>query len=205
MKRVELKRHGRDVQMAVHMTKAKTKMAAKSKAKTAGTLNERQRRFVEEYLVDLNATQAAIRAGYSKKTAYRTGADNLKKPQISKAIQGRIQKRSERAKIDADYVLNRLVEIDELDVADILDGGGNMLPVQDWPKQWRQSITGIDIQQIMIGDAESVIRKIKWPDKLRNLELLGKHVNVKAFEEEKGGGSDDLAEALAQLIEKMPG
>lgn len=70
-------------------------------------LNDKQLRFIEEYLVDLNATQAAIRAGYSERTAYRQGADLLKKPQVAEAIAERNQARSERTQLDADWVLKQ--------------------------------------------------------------------------------------------------
>ena len=76
-------------------------------------LTAKQQRFCEEYLIDLNATQAATRAGYSGRTAYRTGCDNLMKPQIAEVIQKGINERSERTKIDADYVLTSLKEVAE--------------------------------------------------------------------------------------------
>lgn len=74
-------------------------------------LTPRQAAFVQEYLVDLNATQAAIRAGYSEKTAYRTGADNLRKPQIAAAIEAAQSERAERVQVTAEEVLQRLAEI----------------------------------------------------------------------------------------------
>lgn len=147
------------------------------------TLTPKQQRFVDEYLVDLNGTQAAIRAGYSAKTANEQAARLLAKASVKAAIDGAKAMRSERTRIDADHVLARLVEIDQLDVIDILDNAGNLLPIREWPKAWRQTISGVDIQEIMSGDTETVIRKIKWPDKLRNLELIGKHVGVNAFRE----------------------
>lgn len=76
-------------------------------------LTAKQQRFCEEYLIDLNATQAATRAGYSVRTAYRTGCDNLMKPQIAEVIQKRIGERSERTKVDADYVLTSIKEVAE--------------------------------------------------------------------------------------------
>ncbi|WP_404298089.1 terminase small subunit [Halomonas sp.] len=69
----------------------------------------KQQRFVDEYLIDLNATQAAIRAGYSEKTARQAGAENLSKPDIAAAIQASTQERSERTKIDADMVLQGIL------------------------------------------------------------------------------------------------
>ena len=137
--------------------------------------------FCEEYLIDLNATQAAIRAGYSKKTAQRIGSENLSKPLIQHRIEELKTKRSDSVSLDAKYVLNRLIEIDSLDVIDILDDSGNMKAIRDWPKSWRTSISGLDIQDMLQADTASVIQKIKWPDKLRNIELLGKHVDIQAF------------------------
>lgn len=74
-------------------------------------LTEKQKRFCEEYLIDFNATQAALRAGYSQKTAYSIGDENLRKPEIQSEIQTLIQKRSERTGISADSVIKELVKI----------------------------------------------------------------------------------------------
>lgn len=74
-------------------------------------LTEKQKRFCEEYLVDLNATQAALRAGYSQKTAYSIGDENLKKPEIREYLQELIDQRSERTGITADTVLKELERI----------------------------------------------------------------------------------------------
>lgn len=144
-------------------------------------LTPKQQRFVEEYLIDLNATQAAIRSGYSEKTAAVIGAENLIKPNIAKAIQEAQNKRSEQTQIDAAYVLKRLVEIDQMDVLDIMDDDGNVKPLREWPKIWRQYIS--NIETISVDDGEGWLKKIKWPDKVKNLELLGKHVSVGAFKD----------------------
>jgi len=99
---------------------------------------------------------------------------------------------AEKVGINAEYVLKRLVEIDELDILDIMnDDLSGFKLLTDWPKAWRISINAMDIKKIItsIGDdnIETVIEKIKWPDKTRNLELIGKHVNVGAWEKEKSG------------------
>jgi phage terminase small subunit len=73
-------------------------------------LTAKQQRFVQEYLLDLNGTQAAIRAGYSQKTAYSIANENLNKPEIAEAIQKARSKQAERTQIDADYVLNTIVD-----------------------------------------------------------------------------------------------
>lgn len=158
-------------------------------------LTAKQLRFAEEYLIDLNATQAYHRAGYKAKgnAAEVNAARLLRKAQVQEAIQAGKSKRSEQTKIDSNYVLNRLVEIDQMDVLDILDEEGNMLPVSNWPKVWRTTLSGLDINRIRsIGNdeesVESVLQKIKWPDKVKNLELIGKHVVVQAWREQLGVG-----------------
>src|SRR5690606_6710381 len=94
-------------------------------------LTAKQRRFVEEYLVDLNATQAAIRAGYSKKTAGQIGDENLKKPQIASAIHEAQAKRSERTEITQDMVLRELAKIGFSDIRKIVSWGDTEVRVSD--------------------------------------------------------------------------
>lgn len=171
---------------------AQDKAAAKSKG--GRNLTSKQRCFVDEYLIDLNATQAAIRAGYSAKTAGQIGEQNLKKLEIAGAIQEAQAKRSERVQVDADYVLARLVEIDRMDVLDIMTDAMSLKPLSEWPKVWRQYLTGFDLAELFGGAGDDraaigVLKKIKWPDKVKNLELLGKHVSVQAFREQVGHGS----------------
>lgn len=145
-------------------------------------LTDKQEMFCREYLIDLNATQAAIRAGYSEKTANRTGSENLSKPDIAQRIIDLKSERIERVEINADYVLRRLVEIDEMDVLDILLANGELKPIAQWPKVWRTTLSAMDVTE-MAGDAAGLLKKIKWPDKVKNLELLGKHVTVQAFKD----------------------
>lgn len=145
-------------------------------------LTDKQELFAREYLSDLNATQAAKRAGYSDKTAYSIGQENLKKPEIQDRIAELKAERNERTQVNADYVLRRLVEIDEMDVLDILKANGELKPIKDWPKVWRTTLSGMDVTE-MAGDAAGILKKIKWPDKVKNLELLGKHVTVQAFKD----------------------
>lgn len=73
-------------------------------------LTPKQQRFVDEYLIDLNATQAAIRAGYSEKTAYSIGHENLRKPEIQKAITEAQQKRAKRVELSQDYVVESVID-----------------------------------------------------------------------------------------------
>jgi phage terminase small subunit len=168
-------------------------------------LNIKQEAFCREYIVDLNATQAAIRAGYSEKTAHVQASRLLTLAKVQECISSLMGRRNDVVGVSADYVLRRLVEIDEMDVADILTDSGDIKPIKEWPKVWRTSLSAIDIHIINLGDMDAITKKVKWPDKLRNLELLGKHVNVNAFtKEEKTSTSDGLVDALASLIDKLP-
>ncbi|CAK6492587.1 hypothetical protein PANNVG_01639 [Pantoea sp. Nvir] len=151
-------------------------------------LTDKQEMFCREYLIDLNATQAAIRAGYSEKTANRTGSENLSKPDIPQRIITLKSERNERVEVNADYVLRSLIEIDEMDVLDILKDDGGLKMVHEWPKVWRTTLSGLNILTTVTNfdetTIENILKKIKWPDKLKNLELLGKHISVMAFKEQ---------------------
>lgn len=157
----------------------------------ASKLNDRQQLFCLEYIKDLNATQAAIRAGYSEKTAGSQGFDLLKKPEIQAFIQSANNKRMEAVTIDAQYVLNRMVEIDQMDVLDILRDDMSLKPVSEWPKSWRQYLSGLDLAEMYESDKDGnrevvgILKKIKWPDKVKNLEMLGRHTSVKAFDKDE--------------------
>ena len=84
-------------------------------------LNERQKRFCDEYLIDLNATQAAIRAGYSPKTAYSLGQRLLKKVDIQEYLQKRLKNREERTEVTQDRVLKELAKVAFHEAADYTD------------------------------------------------------------------------------------
>ena len=164
-------------------------------------LTPKQQRFVEEYLIDLNATQAAIRAGYSEKTAKEIGSENLTKPNVAKAIQEAQNKRTEQTQIDAAYVLKRLVEIDQMDVLDIMDDQMKIRPVNEWPKVWRQYV--VNLENLELSDGEGCFKKIKWPDKVKNLELLGRHVSVGAFKDKVEHSGKLEIQSLSDLMDEL--
>ncbi|HGJ5854416.1 terminase small subunit [Arsenophonus nasoniae] len=166
------------------------------------TLTNKQEAFCREYLIDLNATQAAIRAGYSEKTAKDIACQNLAKLNIQKRIQTLMEERKNRIEVNADYVLKRLVEIDQMDVLDILTDSGDLRPIKDWPKVWRTTLSGLDIAAIRVDGAEALLKKIKWPDKVKNLELLGKHVSVQAFREQVKN-EHDVVGMLSNLMDEL--
>ncbi|MEQ1349625.1 terminase small subunit [Acinetobacter junii] len=91
-------------------------------------LTPKQQRFVEEYLIDLNATQSAIRAGYSEKTAYSVGHENLKKPEIQKAIQEAQEILSNKTQLTVDMVVQGLLK----EAQDYAEGSTQSARVSAW-------------------------------------------------------------------------
>ncbi|EFC4463139.1 terminase small subunit [Escherichia coli] len=172
-------------------------------------LTPKQELFCREYLKDLNGTQAAIRAGYSEKTANEQASRLLANVNVQKFVAELKSARVEQTGIDAAYVLRRLVEIDQMDVLDILLQNGELKPIKDWPKVWRTTLSGMDVVEMASADSAALLKKIKWPDKVKNLELLGRHVSVQAFKEQTSteitgadGGPVRYADMSEELLEE---
>lgn len=153
-------------------------------------MTPKQEAFVREYLIDLNATQAAIRAGYSSHRADAIGHENLRKPEIAAEIAAAQQKRAERTEVDADWVLKRLHSEATADLADLYDENGNLRPITEWPMVWRTGlVAGIETAMERDGSDEDgkpqfvTVRKVKLSDRVRMVELIGKHVGVGAFKD----------------------
>lgn len=148
-------------------------------------LNGKQKRFVEEYLIDLNATQAAIRAGYSEKTARQMGTENLAKPVISAAIEEAIAKRAERTEITQDMVLRELAKIGFSNMQDYMKTTPDGDPYLDFSNLTRDqsaALTEVTVEDYFEGrgeDARAVKRvKFKLADKRAALVDIGKHLGM---------------------------
>jgi phage terminase small subunit len=173
-------------------------------------LTPKQARFVDEYLIDLNATQAAIRAGYALKGAEVTASKLLRVPKVEAAINTALTARSQETKIDAAWVLKRLAAEAEADIADIYDDHGNLLPVKQWPKIWRQGLVqGIEVEELFEGRGEDrvqigVLRKVKLDSRIKRTELIGKHVKVNAFQETVNHtGLDAIGDRLERALKRI--
>lgn len=143
----------------------------------AGKLTPKQIKFIDEYLIDLNATQAAIRAGYSKKTAQRIGSENLSKPLLQEEIQKRRNKLQAKCEITQERVLRELAAIafaNGADFAKVVTGGTfdtvKMIPTDKLPPEKQAAIAGMKMT------ANGV--EIKLHDKVRALEMLGKYLGL---------------------------
>ena len=164
-----------------------------------GKLTPKQQRFVDEYLIDLNATQAAGRAGSKAKNLTVAGAEFLANPNVAEAVQTAMQNRSEKTQIDAEWVLRRLAAEAEADIADLYGADGQLLPVTEWPLIWRQGlVAGLDVEEIHVeGVKMGEVKKIRLSDRIKRLELIGKHVRVNAFQEVvQHKGLEGLADRL---------
>lgn len=162
----------------------------------AARLTDKQRRFVSEYLIDLNSTQAAIRAGYSKKNAGKIGPELLGKTRISEAIQEAMSQREKRTAITQDKVLAELAAVafaNGTDFAKILEGGRvQITPTEKLSAEKRRAVASIKEGQFGT--------EIKTYDKIRALELLGKHLGL--FGDRAGAQTQDknnLLEAIKNI------
>src|SRR5262249_2575838 len=110
-------------------------------------LRPRHALFVEEYLKDLNASDAAKRAGYSEKAAGIVGHQLLRKPHIAAAVDAAKAERSARCQADADTVLKLLDQMVRADIRDIVDELGRFKPIIEWPPIWRQMLQGAEVEE----------------------------------------------------------
>lgn len=157
-------------------------------------LTEKQVRFVAEYLIDLDATKAAKRAGYSDKTAYSIGFENLRKPEIQEAIAEAMDARAKRTEITQDRVLQELARIafaNGTDFAKIISTP-TVTTVVDEDGEVQQVIR--PVQRVELVDTECVDPEkraaiaslkegkygieVKGYDKVKALELIGRHLGM---------------------------
>jgi phage terminase small subunit len=145
---------------------------------TEKQLTPKQARFVEEYLIDLNATQAAIRAGYSPKTARQIAEENLSKPNIHQAISKAQDKRSKRTEITQDMVLAELAKIAFTNMADFAQWGPNGITLMSSEELTREAAAAVAEIQESTNQAGGTTLKFKRFDKIKALELLGRHLGI---------------------------
>lgn len=140
-------------------------------------LNDKQEMFCREYLIDLNATQAAIRAGYSERTANEQGSQLLSKLSIRDRISELIQERNERNQVDADYVLRQAVKVH---------------------KRCMQEVRPKTLKGEQVYDENlNAVYEFNASGALKALELIGKHVDVQAFRENVSMKTDSDIDKVA--------
>lgn len=146
-------------------------------------MTPKMRRFVEEYLTDLNATQAAIRAGYAPKNADVTGSHLLAKPQIAAAIAAAQAKRSARTEVTQARVVQELGLIAFSDMRGLFDAQGKLLEMHTLPEPVARAIASVEVTRERVQRGEDVTTtewtsKFKNWDKVKALDLLGRHLGM---------------------------
>lgn len=163
-------------------------------------LPPKRQRFIEEYLIDLNATQAAIRAGYSAKTAASIGEEILRKPEIQEAIQAAMKARSERTEITADRVLKELGRIAFFDIRKLYNEDGSLKKPSELDDEAAAVVSGVDVVEMRSGEDDALpvfTKKVKVNDKIAALTNAMKHLGMFVEKHELTGrdGKDLMPEA----------
>ena len=153
----------------------KRKLRAPALVPQRSRWTEKQRRFVSEYVIDLNATQAAVRAGYSERTAPQIGSENLRKPHIAAAIEEELAARAARTQVTSDEVVRELRRI----------GMARLDHAVSWDNERLVLVPSEQLSQDTAAAVASVDRgkygpRIRMHDKVKALQLLGEHTG--AFE-----------------------
>ena len=176
-------------------------------------LTNKQKMFCKEYLIDLNATNASRRAGYSKKTANRIGSENLSKPLIQEYIQKNMNKRAEKIEITADRVLQEIAKMAYCNMEDYLTFNDDGTAFVDFSAMNRDKAAAIQEVTIdtyfdtSLADKENkkgrTVKKIKFKlaDKKGSLDLLGRHLKLFG-DQEKGDSGNTYITNIIQSFSK---
>jgi phage terminase small subunit len=147
-------------------------------------MTPKQDRFVAEYLANgLNATQAAIAAGYSEKTAQQQGSRLLLNGEVAAAVAGKTNLMLEKLEITADMVLQEIGKLAFFDPGKLFNPDGSMKLISEIDERSRASLAGFDACELFEGTGEQkhaygLLKKVKLVDKTRNLEMLGRYFKM---------------------------
>ncbi|REK69330.1 terminase small subunit [Paenibacillus paeoniae] len=139
-------------------------------------LNAKQQKFADEYLIDLNATQAAIRAGYSVKTAKEQGARLLTNANIRGYVDARMAEHSRRTGVNQERIIRELARVAFLDPTKLVNMGDATV-FEDASEDDTAAIASVKVKEVS-GDVDSIEREVRFADKLKALELLGKRFGM---------------------------
>ena len=174
----------------------------RSAASTVKALNPNQERFAAEYLVDLNATQAAIRAGYSAKTAKEQGARLLTNAHIQRAVQERRKEHQANTGLTVERVLTEAMRLAFFDIRKLADAEGNPIPISQLDDDTAAAIQGLELAtERSRGEdpVETVVRKYKVADKNAAIERLFKHLGLFEKDNKQSNPGDAMTAFLADL------
>ena len=164
-------------------------------------MTAKQKQFCEEYLIDLNATQAAIRAGYSPNAAKETGSRMLTNANIRAYIDKAMAERSKRTGINQDRVIRELARIGFVNAPDVINVDEATVK-ENASEDDTAAIASVKVKTVK-GDFDSTEREIKFADKLKALELLGKHLGMFKDKVEVSGAVDTGMDKLNSILEQL--
>ena len=147
----------------------------------SGKLTPKQAIFAAEYLIDGNATRAAIDAGFGEAGAHAQGARLLRNVKVAAAIAAGQARRAKKLEITAERVLGELAKLAFYDVGELFDEHGNILPLHRMDETARAAIAGMETETRDVpgaGPSRCVLRKVKLADKGQNLERLGRYLKL---------------------------
>ncbi len=183
-------------------TPARKSVRKADKSAAKGELTPRQEQFVAEYLIDLNATQAAIRAGYSAKTAQEQASRLLSNVMVMNLVNEKRQNLQKATDITAERVLKEVAGLAFFDVRKLVNADGSPKSIIDLDDETARAIQGIELQTVKDGENDfALVRKYKMADKNAALEKLMKHLGL--FE--KDNSQNNPAEAMAKLMDMVNG
>lgn len=181
-------------------------MVSKTKAKSEQSLlNIQQQKFITAYLLCGNATEAALKAGYSKKTAYSQGHRLLKKAEIRTALQQATHKAAEKLDLTAERVLGEIARLAFFDIRKLVDNTGKPKALSELDDDTAAAIVGLDVVNIGNSDAGiGEVLKFKLADKKGALEMAAKHLGLlKDKVEVTGKDGEPLAPADNELARRI--
>lgn len=142
-------------------------------------LNEKQKRFADEFLIDLNATQAAIRAGYAKASAHSQASDLLKNPKVVAYLATKRERLQGKLEVTQERVLQELARIAFFDSGNLFDDAGEPIPLSSMDEDTRRAIVGVELVtkgNDAMGYGE--VQKIRLADKKGALDSLSRHLGL---------------------------
>lgn len=157
-------------------------------------LSPKEQRFVSEYVKDCNGTQAAIRAGYSKRTAQQQGSRLLLKVVVAEAIAAKLKKLDEKCELTAERVRASVLALLIFDPRKAFNSDGTMKDISALPDDIAIAVAGIEVD-----DAQGDVKKIKFTDRIRAAELAAKILGMVNRLEITGKNGAPLAPALPPI------
>ncbi|MGD0236270.1 MAG: terminase small subunit [Syntrophorhabdales bacterium] len=174
-------------------------------------LTAKQRLFIAEYGKDCNATQAAIRAGYSAKTAEQIGYQLLQKTWVSQAIEKEMQARLLKAGVQTDRVLIELARVGMSDIRKLFDENGQLKSPDQWDDDTAAAVAGLEVFEEFKGNrgqkktAIGTTKKVRTYDKVRALDRLANLLDMDPARKISNPDDSPILDPIAKLLESIDG